>query len=1391
MQLRQRKSLIFASLLFFVIEVDARPDVDPPKRGPEQTHERFIVQLSYPPLALFDASAASRHAKLQGFAPVTLEQGRLPLDSAAAKRYRAAVSDQQQQILRALEHHAGSKFVPIHRLDVVLNALVLDLTPAQARWLAQQPQVVRVEADWIARPATDAGPGWIGADTLWGGSAGATTRGEGVVVGIIDTGINASHPSFAATGPLDSHVHGNPLPGLVTICNGGNSPCNNKLIGIRDFTSGTSSAEPDNGLDVDGHGSHVAATAAGNALQVSLSVGASTVVRTLSGVAPHANLISYKACEQEADCLGSWLLAAINAAVADGVDVINYSIGGDARSPWTASDAQAMAAARAAGVVVVVSAGNDGPSEGSLTSPANAPWVLAVANATHNRTLGSRLLDFVGGTSSAPGGGSLLGAGSTTGYGPASIVIPQDFPTCGMGDGLGLGADGQPDGSSNPWAGQPARFNGEIVICLRGTQARVAKGDNVRRAGAGGMVLINGVLDGESIVADSHVLPATHLGFADGETLRQWLGAGGQNARIEGARLVVEDSLGDRLAASSGRGPVDFGGVLKPNLTAPGTSILAAAGTGNGIATLSGTSMAAPHVTGAAALVRAARPSWTVSQIESALQTTAVASVRLSDGVTAATAWDAGAGRVNLGDALRGGLYLEIGSAEFQAANPASGGSPRQLNLPAIVLDECGSSCGTQRRVRDQIGGGRWRVESQIADGSVVVTPSEFTLSGGASQVLDIRVNLADVAVPGRWIEGEVRLLPVGGSAAATRIPIAALAELGTVSTGVYRDVLGDAGFVDLPVDPLFANFSPPSAPVWLAYSLPEMHDAHFSALEWQSPQIEALSLAADPTPDAVFDGFATGVAVRTLRIPAASGAVSTWKVIVQTASPSATDVDLYVGNDINGDGLPAEGETICESTSGSATERCEIAISQTGSAQTIWILVQNWRAGSSGLDVVNLDMLQFDSQGPAAAEVVVSGPAQTLATDTYPVRLAWNDPSWLPGESRRTVLALRTRPTADPYAHVPVTLTRPTSDTSAARGLQSGQALSLRLAPGQAHERLFIDVPAGSTGLQVTQTGTGNVQMFLARDGSGSGPAIPAAPPRSAAVVSHTGSGANANLQLPVTPLTEGRWYLTPVNTDASSADIVIQATLTRTSPMATPRHGAFYNPARSGSGLFLFPLGEQWGVIWYTYLEDGSPTWYIAAAAKPAGNAPVWVAPITRHVWNGVHDRPGVVGSMRLSVIDANHLQFGFDVDGVAGSETLSALPLPGCTTVSGQTASLDGFWYDPTFAGFGYSIVAGSAQRSVAAYLYDRSGIARWMLGAAGGTDNRISMLQFSGFCPTCSYVPVLSAGAGSLVLAASQPNAAQFTLGVEWLPPLQGRWSVDHAVIKLGDNLSCTP
>src|SRR5690606_33530644 len=149
----------------------------------------------------------------------------------------------------------------------------------------------------------------------------------------------------------------------------------------------------------------------------------------------------------------------------------------------------------------------------------------------------------------------------------------------------------------------------------------------------------------------------------------------------------------DRLAASSSRGPVAYGGVLKPDLTAPGTGILAAAGSGNGVVLLSGTSMATPHVAGAAALVRSATPRWSMSQIESALLTTAVPVVRMQDDVSPASTLDQGAGRLAVDTALNAGLYLDVDDADFAAANPAAGGDPRALNRAGLQHEACRLGC--------------------------------------------------------------------------------------------------------------------------------------------------------------------------------------------------------------------------------------------------------------------------------------------------------------------------------------------------------------------------------------------------------------------------------------------------------------------------------------------------------------------------------------------------------------------------------------------------------------------------------------------------------------------------------------------------------------------------
>ena len=332
--------------------------------------------------------------------------------------------------------------------------------------------------------------------------------------------------------------------------------------------------------------------------------------------------------------------------------------------------------------------------------------------------------------------------------------------------------------------------------------------------------------------------------------------------------------------------------------------------------------------------------------------------------------------------------------------------------------------------------------------------------------------------------------------------------------------------------------------------------------------------------------------------------------------------------------------------------------------------------------------------------------------------------------------------------------------------------------------------MPQGSTRLQVTQTGSGEVDLYLALDANATGPAIPAAPARGSAAASDTTAGAVASLSLDGTALSAGRWYVTPVNRGSAPADIALTATLTRGTALTSPRFGAYYNAQRSGSGIFFFPVAStQWGVIWYTYLEDGTPTWYIAAGPAPTTLNGHWQSAVTRHVWNGSSSRATVIGSMQLSVRDAQHLQFTFDIDGVTGSESIEWLPLAGCAQPAGQSSRLDGFWFDPSEPGHGYSILAGASLQSVANYLYDDMGVARWTLGTGNLGNESMSMLQFRGFCPTCTYVEPSFQTAGQAVL--TQPNAAQthLTVSNSLQLPLAGSWSRDHAVQRLSDAVGC--
>lgn len=1336
----------------------------------------WLVQFAEEPLASYRGPGTGAAGKglgaLAATSPAVTGAERLDVSMPAAKAYRQALAQQRQSRLAEAEGRLGRALEPLFVYEITSNGVALELTEAEARMLADVDGVVAVRPDFVREPQTDSGPGWIRADALWEGPNGGN-RGEGQVIAIIDTGINSTHPSFAAM--AGEYTHQNPRPGFLGLCADSESAgCNSKLIGIYDFTDDENSDEDDDGSDVAGHGSHVAAIAAGNPLSLTSSEGAYSV----SGVAPHANLISYKACEEEAKCRGSWLLKALDQAVADRVDVINYSIGGDGRDPWGYSDSMAMLRAREAGVAVVVAAGNDGPLPGSHSAPGNAPWVLGVANISHDRARVSQVT-LSGGASAPPNGGVLYGASqTTTAHGPAPIVYAGDHGSalCAAGpnhDAL------PPDTSTSPWTGQV--FNDQIVVCDRGAYARVIKGLNVRNAGGGGMLLVNQAAEGEQVVADQHALPASHLGYADGAALKAWLRSGsGHRATISSSQNRRLASFGDILSASSGRGPID-GDWLKPNLAAPGSSILSAyAGAENAMAFASGTSMAAPHVAGAVALLRKAHPHWKPDQIESALQTTARATVRMPDGSTPAGALDAGAGTVDLSRAVNAALYFPVTGEQFRRANPAQEGDPATLNLPALVNASCLNSCSFTRTVTDMGGGGAWTVQAQMSAGRLSVSPQRFTLASGASQTLTFTYEVGDQARYNTWAEGAVTLQSEDGSRPDATLPVAIYPYGGDLPERIEHNQALESGWLDVGLSGLVA-----------------LPSARFSASDLVQPLQARVGLPQDETPSERYDGLSSAdLGKKFFYVDASKAGLVRFRA--EAASATASDIDLFVGIATSADALPSEETEICSSTSPIADEVCEFE-REVPAGTRFWVLLQNWQASAAGDDVtLTAAAIPFSptQTEPAQQRLRVSGPGRTPAHQSFDLRISWDDPGFAPGQARwGHVFIGPDAERATDLGAVLVKLQRPASLNSAAALLLPGTAREMRLAPGQALDRLYIDVPDNASALVLTRRSE-NIELHLRHVAAPTTPGIQTAPERGSSDAHVLRPGAPETLRISGADLKPGRWYITPVNTGSSVADLWLQADLEYQSAPTRPAFGNWYNPARSGSGFQLAAAaqGTAWSVAWYTYLQDGTPTWYLGTGPAPQGQQGHVVFNINRFAWDGRSARAVEVGQGLLSFVNADTLRFSWNLDGESGSETVRLVGNGSCLALDGAR-KIDGNWYESARPGYGYDINSYTGIEAILAYLYDGLGQPRWLQGSANrsptlGQQATLELIQRQGACPLCRYsgnygtTPV-----GALTRRYASADTGQIGVQAAFAAPLSGQWSQQGEARRLTEPQYC--
>ncbi len=708
----------------------------------------YIVRLHDPALASYFGGIPG----LAATSPRATGASKMDPQAPASAAYLNYLEGQHSKALTAVETAVGHSVEVTFQYLAVLNGFAVTLTPAEAAKVAQLPEVMAVYRDVEREMDTDIGPTHIGAPEIWNGNTGnlVSTRGEGVIIGMIDSGINHAHLSFAATDG-GGYTHTNPYGAGVYKgwCVANPSFCNAKLIAAYGLNPVGGSPE-----DLDGHGSHTASTAGGNAHTASFNVGPTAYNIPISGVAPRANIVAYKVCNPS--CPGTASVAAVNSAILnDQVDVINYSISGS-DSPWNDPVDLAFLDAYNAGIFVSASAGNDGP--GASTVAKTGPWNAAVAASTINRVI-ANTVDVTGPTTPAELQGMAAVPGENTSI-VANVTGPIRY---------------NPANNDGCVAFSAGYFTGALALIQRGGCTFAVKVTNASNAGATGVIIFNNV-GGPPISMGSltGTPPAFMLDLADGTALRNYVVANPTaTVRVNVATsYLLDDAWEDIVAGFSSRGPSQFE-LVKPDYIAPGVNTLAAVAAGatvNTYAFYQGTSMSSPHGAGAAALMVALYPTWSPAEVKSALASTTTGGLVKEDGVTPANPFDVGSGLLNLGGASNAGLVFDETYANYVAANPAIGGDPKTLNQPSMANYNCSGTCTWTRTVKAVVAGS-WSASTTGLTG-ITVTPANFTLAAGGTQVLTITADVTGLPL-NTWAFGDVVLTYAGvRETANTHMPV-------------------------------------------------------------------------------------------------------------------------------------------------------------------------------------------------------------------------------------------------------------------------------------------------------------------------------------------------------------------------------------------------------------------------------------------------------------------------------------------------------------------------------------------------------------------------------------------------------------------------------------------
>lgn len=661
--------------------------------------------------------------KVQRTASRSAGQRKFDVDSPEVSAHRALLEQRQAALFDAISDRIGRAPTQKHAYFVARSGVALQLTEAEATQIASVPGVAKVQKELIYDMTTFRGPTYIGANTIWDGSgtptgAAGATRGQGMKIGLFDSGSNVDHPSYAPMGAECGYS--TPEPKLFAFdC--GQSQC----------AGGT----PND--DASGHGSHTSSTAGGNTVPTTANPAPPIGI---SGVASCAKLYTYKVCTPT--CAGSNIAAAVDKAILDGVDVVNISLGPNingALDPW-ANDGDTLEMMNA-DILVAMSAGNTRTAPTQPTQPIGevknvGPWVLTVANSSHD-AINKNRVDVAGGPQNVYG---LKGTGPNF----AGNLVGQIADSSDLGNVEGCTASGGFAAGS---------MTGRIALIRRGTCGFLEKVNNATTAGAIGAIIYNNVVGFPIVMGaqEASTIPSVMVSQADGQAISTFLDSNATAQGTVSGTTVLEllPAAGGVINSGSLRGPLALFDVTKPDITAPGTNIFAAYKDPEQYSFLSGTSMSSPHVAGAAALVRKVQPTWTPMEVHSALMLTANGTQTRENATTPADANDVGSGMVDLTKAAKLGVVLPETYDNMLRANPASGGNPRRLNIASVRNTACQDSCYFIRTLRNtSTTATSWTAAATMTNApgvTVRVFPTSFSFSGGLGETREVAI-VVDIA---------------------------------------------------------------------------------------------------------------------------------------------------------------------------------------------------------------------------------------------------------------------------------------------------------------------------------------------------------------------------------------------------------------------------------------------------------------------------------------------------------------------------------------------------------------------------------------------------------------------------------------------------------------------